>query len=83
MLAFASHYAGKGGALWAMEADGQIAGMVATVPREGGAWEICHLYVLPSLHGSGLGHRLLETAERQALAAGASRLVLWSDTRFD
>lgn len=83
LRALASHYTGKGGALWAVEADGRIAGMVATVPREAGAWEICRMYVLPSLHGSGLGHRLLDTAERHALAAGASRLVLWSDTRFD
>ena len=37
----------------------------------------------PSLHGSGLGHRLLDVAEAHAIAAGASRLVLWSDTRFD
>ena len=37
----------------------------------------------PDLHGGGLGHRLLDTAEAHARAAGAQRLVLWSDTRFD
>jgi GNAT superfamily N-acetyltransferase len=47
------------------------------------AWEICRVYVHPSQHGSGLAHRLLDTAEAQAIAAGAARLVLWSDTRFD
>jgi len=35
------------------------------------------------LHGTGLGHRLLDTAEAHAITAGAARLVLWSDTRFD
>ncbi len=83
LRALASCYADKGGALWAAEAEGRIVGMVAIVPRGGGAWEICRLYVLPSLHGSGLGHRLLDMAEARALAAGAERLVLWSDTRFD
>jgi GNAT superfamily N-acetyltransferase len=79
----ASYYADQGGALWTAEADGQIAGMIATRPLRDGAWEICRVYVSPSLHGSGLGHRLLDTAEAHAIAAGASRLVLWSDTRFD
>jgi GNAT superfamily N-acetyltransferase len=83
LRALATYYTGKGGALWAAEADGRLAGMIATVPREADCWEICRLYTLPSLHGTGLGHRLLDTAEAHALAAGAGRLVLWSDTRFD
>jgi GNAT superfamily N-acetyltransferase len=83
LRALASYYGGKGGALWTAESDGQIAGMVAAVPREAGGWEICRLYVLPSLHGSGLGHRLLDQAEAYARAAGGTRMMLWSDTRFD
>jgi len=47
------------------------------------AWEICRVYVHPSHHGCGIAHRLLDTAEAHASAAGAARLVLWSDTRFD
>src|SRR6201989_1484065 len=38
---------------------------------------------MPSTHGGGLGERLLTTAEAYARSAGAARLVLWSDTRFD
>jgi ribosomal protein S18 acetylase RimI-like enzyme len=83
LRALASYYAGQGGALWAAEADGHIAGMIATRPHEAGAWEICRLYAHPSLHGSGLGQRLLDAAEAHAMAAGAARFVLWSDTRFD
>jgi GNAT superfamily N-acetyltransferase len=79
----ASHYTDKSGALWAAEADGQIVGMVATVPRDAETWEICRVYTLPSTHGSGLGQRLLSTAEAHARKAGAKRFVLWSDTRFD
>ena len=83
LRALATHYHGKRGTLWAAEAYGRIVGMVATVPHDAGAWEICRVYAMPSLHGSGLGQRLLDTAESHAVAAGAMRLVLWSDTRFD
>ncbi len=79
----ASYYASKRGALWTAETDGRVVGMVATVPYDAGTWEICRVYTQPSLHGSGLGHRLLNQAEAHARAAGATRLVLWSDTRFD
>jgi len=81
--ALASYYSKHGGALWAAEDDGQIAGMIATRALPDGVWEICRVYVLPTLHGSGLGHRLLDLAEAHAVSAGATRLVLWSDTRFD
>jgi GNAT superfamily N-acetyltransferase len=81
--ALASYYADRGGALWAADVDGQVAGMIATRPLADGAWEICRVYVSPALHGGGLGHLLLDTAEAHAITAGATRLVLWSDTRFD
>ena len=81
--ALASYYADQGGALWAAEANGRIVGMIATRPLPDGAWEVCRVYVRPALHGGGLGHRLLDMAEAHAVAAGATRLVLWSDTRFD
>jgi len=56
--------------------------MVATAPLGEGAWEICRVYVQPRLHGAGLGRALLELAERHAIGAGATDLVLWTDTRF-
>jgi GNAT superfamily N-acetyltransferase len=79
--ALASYYSGQGGALWVAEQAGAIVGMVATRPVSDGAWEICRVYVHPSLHGLGLGHDLLDTAEK--FAAAAEKLVLWSDTRFE
>ena len=79
--ALATYYANQGGALWAAEQDGAIVGMVATRPLTDGAWEICRVYVNPSLHGSGLGFALLDTAERFAPSAG--RFALFSDTRFE
>jgi GNAT superfamily N-acetyltransferase len=83
LRALATYYAEAVGALWVAEADGQITGMIATRPHQGTSWEISRVYVLPNRHGSGLGDTLLTIAEAHAIAAGATRLVLWSDTRFD
>ena len=82
LRALATYYQRKGGALWVAEQDGALLGMIATCPLDAGAWEICRVYVHPSLHGSGLGHRLLAAAEAHAIAQGAQGLKLWSDTRF-
>jgi GNAT superfamily N-acetyltransferase len=97
LRALASYYARAGGALWVAEDAGTVLGMAATRPSEAApslaphdeptlqavAWEICRVYVHPSQHGSGLAHRLVDAAEAHAIAARATRLVLWSDTRFD
>lgn len=83
LRALATHYQSRGGLLWAAGGvDGHIDGMIATVPLDDGAWEICRVYVHPRLHGRGLGRALLGTAERRAIAAGARELILWTDTRF-
>ncbi|HYZ62994.1 MAG TPA: GNAT family N-acetyltransferase [Acetobacteraceae bacterium] len=79
LRALASYYRGRGGMLWVA---GEVDGMVAAAPLDGGAWEICRVYVHPRLHGAGLGRELLELAERHALAQGATEVVLWTDTRF-
>ncbi|HEX4259614.1 MAG TPA: GNAT family N-acetyltransferase [Acetobacteraceae bacterium] len=83
LRALASYYAKKGGALWAAQAAGQMVGMVAAWPGDGGAWEVGRMYVAAAERGSGLAHRLLDVAEAHAAASGAVRLELWSDTRFD
>src|SRR5262245_28424723 len=53
--ALATYYAGQGGALWVAESGGGIVGMIAVRPLDGDSWEICRVYVHPSLHGSALG----------------------------
>ncbi len=47
-----------------------------------GTWEICKLYLARDRRGTGLAEALLRQAETHAVAAGAARLLLWSDTRF-
>jgi GNAT superfamily N-acetyltransferase len=83
LWALASYYAGRGGALWAADADGRVVGMIGVAPRTDGAWEVVRLYMLQPYRGTDLAPRLLDIAEAHARAAGATRLVLWSDTRFD
>lgn len=83
LRALATYFAGQGGALWAAERDGQVAGMVGTRPAGDGTWEICRMYLAAGERGTGLAQGLLDTAEAHAKAAGAARLILWSDTRFD
>jgi len=89
--ALATCYAAKDGKLWAAEADGRVVGMIAVAPRDDGAWEICRLYVLASWRGAGLAHHLLDhaetharnTANKHSHNSDKTRLLLWSDTRFD
>ncbi len=83
LRALATHFAKAGGALWALEQDGVVTGMVATRPVSGSTWEICRMYVAPALRGGGVASDLLRTAEDHARAGGATRLILWTDTRFD
>ncbi len=84
LRALASYYAAQGGALWAAEdGQGRIVGMIAARPDGDQAWEICRVYVDRAHRGFGLAARLLAGAEAHAAAAGAARLLLWSDTRFE
>jgi hypothetical protein len=46
-------------------------------------WEIVRLYMLQPYRGTDLAPLLLGMAEAHARKAGATRFVLWSDTRFD
>lgn len=61
---------------------GQIVGTIATAPLDETTWEISRLYVARPHRGTGLAHRLLDTAEAHARRHGARRARLWSDTRF-
>jgi GNAT superfamily N-acetyltransferase len=79
----ATYCAGRGGAVWAAERDGSVIGLVCTYPLADGAWELAKMYVAPEARGAGAAHLLAEAVEAHARAQGATRLHLWSDTRFD
>jgi GNAT superfamily N-acetyltransferase len=79
LRAFATHCARKGGAGWIAAAG---TGMIATYPLDDRAWEISRMYVAATARGTGLAHALLDLAEARAACHGATRLELWTDTRF-
>jgi putative acetyltransferase len=82
----ASSYAQLGGHAWVVDSggpDGGLAGSVALVPgSEDGSGELRMLYVRAAARRGGLGGRLLALAEDEARRSGATRMQLWSDTRF-
>jgi GNAT superfamily N-acetyltransferase len=78
----ASAYARLGGRAWAADGGDGLIGSVAMVPAEPGTAELRMLYVLASERRGGLGQRLLVTAEQAAADDRATRMELWSDTRF-
>lgn len=82
LLAPATAFAAKGGACWVLLVAGDVLGVIATWPAGDGAWEVGKIYVAAAHRGTGAARELLATAEGFAVAAGADRLELWSDTRF-
>ena len=84
LKALATYFRQCQGMLWAAAEEGQITGMIGTKPtKHDEAWEISRVYVRRDRRGSGLAHKLLNTAEQFAFKENAARLVLWTDTRFD
>ena len=58
-------------------ADGRFAGFASIGPTEtAGVMKLHKLYLLPELHGRGLGSRLLGLCEAEARRLGARRLIL-------
>lgn len=57
--------------------DGKPAGFASYGPTsESGVMKLHKLYLMPALHGRGLGSRLLQHCEREVRSAGARRLIL-------
>lgn len=83
LRAIASHFAASRGRFFVVERE--RAGVIACVgcaPRGPDAVELKKLYVAASERRRGLGSRLCALVEAIALASAASRVELWSDTRF-
>ena len=79
----ASAFAAWGGRFWVAEEDGKVvaSGGYRAVSAGEGA-ELKHLYVSAAARRRDLGNSLTEMAEREAAAAGAHFIELWTDTRF-
>jgi putative acetyltransferase len=70
------------GCWWVAESGREIVGSVAVVPEGENVVELKKLYVSPALRRRGLGAQLVALAEREARGRRASRVILWTDTRF-
>jgi ribosomal protein S18 acetylase RimI-like enzyme len=58
---------------WVAVTDGQLCGAVAAYENE-----ITKLYLLPALHGQGIGRRLFELAQRCIAEGGYAELTAWA-----
>lgn len=83
LLAPASAFAAAGGHFWVAESAGRVVGSVGLRPGENGIALLQKLYVDPTVRRRGLGQQLARLVEKEATAKGASRVELWSDTRFE
>ncbi|PYM17369.1 MAG: hypothetical protein DMD78_29955 [Candidatus Rokuibacteriota bacterium] len=84
LFTFDSHYAPPRGAFWVVRDEvGRVVGSIG-VQRVGPTTaEIRRLYLDKHLRGRGLGRALVEEVLAWCRAHGCTRLVLWSDTRFE
>ena len=80
----ASHFAERGGRFWVVEQAGAVVASIGWLPSaDGGAVELCKLYVAVRARRHGLAHLLCERVEQAGRERGAAYVELWSDTRFE
>jgi putative acetyltransferase len=80
----ATHYGRRSGQLWVVEnGDGRVVGSLAVAAtHRAGVFELFKVYLAAPVRGRGLAAGLLGMGIGHARSQGATRLVLWSDTRF-
>ena len=73
----------RGGRWWVLETDDEVVGSIGTgAPDADGTLELKRCYLDARWRGRGFATRLIRRVEDHAAALGATRIVLWSDTRF-
>lgn len=83
LLAPASTISRIGGRWWVVTDGDRVVGTVAAGPLDAsGALELKRLYVAATHRRRGLASHLGGLVEERARELGASRVVLWSDSRF-
>lgn len=71
------------GIFWVTDDEnGRVCACTSVDFPEAGIAEIHRVYVRPDQRGKGLGSSLVRAVERHAREKEASRIYLWSDTRF-
>lgn len=80
---FARHYQAPHGEFFVVRQDGVVVGSVGVERLDADTAELHRLYLDSHLRGRGTGRALVDAVLDWCRAQGISRLVLWSDTRFD
>ena len=78
----ATAYAGFDGRMWVVELAGDLVACCGTKPLRDGVVELKSMYVAARARRRGLARRLEALVLAEARRRGASRVELWSDTRF-
>jgi putative acetyltransferase len=83
LLAPAAHFRAAGGALWVAREGRDLVGTFGLkATRVPGLFELAKVYVRADRRGQGLADRMMASALDEARARGATRLMLFTDTRF-
>jgi len=83
LLRWTPHYEPPRGAFFVVREGVRVVGSVGVDRVGDGTAELHRLYLDPALRGRGLGNALVETVLGWCRDSGVTRLVLWSDTRFE
>ncbi len=83
LLAFERHYAPPRGAFFVVRHGGAIVGSVGVERHDAATAELHRLYLDAHLRGRGTGRALVEAVLAWCRTRAVTRLVLWSDTRFE
>ena len=83
LLRWTPHYEPPHGAFFVVRQPDRIVGSVGVDRVDGNTAELHRLYLEPSVRGRGLGDALVETVLDWCRGNGITRVVLWSDTRFE
>jgi GNAT superfamily N-acetyltransferase len=78
----ASAYAGWDGRMWVVSLDGEVVACCGVKPVRSGVVELKSMYVAAPARRRGLARLLEGLVRAEAVRRGASRIELWSDTRF-
>lgn len=83
LLDFPAHYESPRGAFFILRQGDRITGSVGVERLGAESAELHRLYLDRDLRGRGLGQALVREVVAWCRARGISRLILWSDTRFE
>ena len=83
LLRFDQHYAAPRGAFFVVRDGDVVVGSVGVERLDDGSAELHRLYLDARLRGRGTGRALVEAALEWCRTQRISRMILWSDTRFD